>query len=204
MGGHAVVKNPYSNAGQGVYTITSEDELKAFMSEDQKYDKFIVQSLVGNASWSSVTRSGQYFHTGTVPNRKGQTFVTDLRMMVVGSVNGFEPVALYARRALKPLVEKITPEDDSWAMLGTNLSVKKVDGEWGSETERLMMMDLRDFNKLGLGIDDLIDAYVQTVMAATAIDRLADRLILPDGKFDFDLYKSLNADNTLLNEIYNP
>ena len=31
MGGIAVVKVPYSNAGQGVYTITSEQELDAFM-----------------------------------------------------------------------------------------------------------------------------------------------------------------------------
>jgi hypothetical protein len=26
------VKNPYSNAGQGVYTITNPEELKAFMA----------------------------------------------------------------------------------------------------------------------------------------------------------------------------
>lgn len=51
MGGHAVIKVPYSNAGQGVYTITTKDELKEFMEVNHHYDKFIVQSLVGNASW---------------------------------------------------------------------------------------------------------------------------------------------------------
>lgn len=130
MGGHAVVKVPYSNAGQGVYTITSAAELSSFMSEPNRYEKYIVQSLVGNASWSSISRTGQYFHAGTIPNKKNQTFVNDLRMMVSATVNGFQPVALYARRALKPLVEHITPEDDSWGMLGTNLSVKKADGSW--------------------------------------------------------------------------
>jgi hypothetical protein len=61
MGGHAVVKVPYSNAGQGVYTITSPKELEDFMQLPNRYDKFIVQSLVGNASWSSMTTHGQYF-----------------------------------------------------------------------------------------------------------------------------------------------
>jgi hypothetical protein len=51
MGGHAVLKVPYSNAGQGVYTITNKKELEEFMTTDHFYDKFIVQSLVGNASW---------------------------------------------------------------------------------------------------------------------------------------------------------
>lgn len=46
--------------------------------------QFIVQSLVGNASWSSVTRSGKFYHVGTIPNKKSNTFVSDLRMMVTG------------------------------------------------------------------------------------------------------------------------
>lgn len=48
MGGDAVVLVPYSNAGQGVYTITSEDELDGFMQLQHNYDHFIVQSLIGN------------------------------------------------------------------------------------------------------------------------------------------------------------
>jgi hypothetical protein len=54
MGGHAVLKVPYSNAGnyhlkqgQGVYTITNKKELAEFMSKDHHYEKFIVQALVG-------------------------------------------------------------------------------------------------------------------------------------------------------------
>lgn len=172
MGGIAVVKVPYSNAGQGkeptesmvggfgtlrmlilimqylccfdaigVYTITNTKELNEFMSINHGYDKFIIQSLIGNSSWSSATRSGQFYHTGTIPNKKKQTFVTDLRMMVSGTASGFQPVSLYARRALLPLAETLTPDSDSWGMLGTNLSVKKSDGSWDSETERLLMMD---------------------------------------------------------------
>ena len=48
MGGHAVIKVPYSNAGQGVYTIVTEKELDHFMEQEFDYDLFIVQSLIGN------------------------------------------------------------------------------------------------------------------------------------------------------------
>ncbi len=47
MGGHAVVKIPYANAGQGVYCITNEAELTAFMKSNDMYDKYVVQSLIG-------------------------------------------------------------------------------------------------------------------------------------------------------------
>ncbi len=100
--------------GQGVYTITNREELQDFMKMDHHYDKFIVQSLVGNASWSSTTRAGRFYHVGTIPNKKNQTFVSDLRMMVVGNGEGFQPVACYARRARKPLLKHL--EDDLESM----------------------------------------------------------------------------------------
>ncbi len=52
-----------------VYTITSKQELEELMKELNQqgaYEQYIVQSLIGNYSWSSVTRHGQYFHVGTV------------------------------------------------------------------------------------------------------------------------------------------
>lgn len=45
MGGHAVLKVPYSNAGQGVYTITNKTELDDFMSQDHHYDKVNSDSI---------------------------------------------------------------------------------------------------------------------------------------------------------------
>ena len=38
-----MVKVPYANAGQGVWTITHEGELKEFMAIEHRYDSFIVQ-----------------------------------------------------------------------------------------------------------------------------------------------------------------
>ena len=201
MGGFAVVKVPYSNAGQGVYTITGEQELAAFMAEEHRYDRFIVQGLIGNSGWSSRSSAGRFYHVGTIPNRKGEIHVADLRFMVGGGPDGFFPVALYARRARKPLVEKLEAGVASWDMLGTNLSVKKDDGSWDSESQRLLLMDARDFNRLGIGIDDLIEAYVQTVLAVTAIDAMAVRLLTQKGRFRRRFFRTLNPDDALIEEI---
>ncbi len=201
LGGHAVIKVPYSNAGQGVYTIVTADELDAFMEMEFDYDLFIVQSLIGNSNWSSTTAAGKLYHVGTMPNNKNQTFVADIRMMVSTTENGIKPLCTYARRASKPLVDNISNSIDSWSMLGTNLSYKNKDGTWGSDTNRLVLMDRRDFNKLGIGLDDLIECYIQTVLSMVAIDKMAQTLVNKQGKFRMKLFKSLNNDASLLDEI---
>jgi hypothetical protein len=161
MGGHAVVKIPYSNAGQGVFTIVNQQELDNFMALDFDYDLFIVQSLIG----------------------------------------GIRPLCTYARRSAKPLTDRIKEGAGSWEMLGTNLSYKKPDGSWGSDTNRLILMDRRDFNKLGIGLDDLIEAFIQTVLSTVAIDKMAQTLVNKQGKFRMRLFKSLNDDAGLIEEI---
>ena len=201
MGGVAVVKVPYSNAGQGVYTITNQRELDHFLSIKHSYDLFVVQGLVGNASWSSSTRSGRLYHVGTVPDRRNQIFAADLRFMVGAGPNGFFPLSIYARRARTPLAATVSSADDSWSMLGTNLSVKQEDGSWRTEPERLLLMDSRDFNKLGIGLDDLIEAYMQTVLAVTAIDRMCQRLVTKKGMFRRKMFETLNPDRTLADEV---
>ena len=199
FGGNAVVKIPYSNAGVGVYTIVGDDELDAFMATEQKYDQFIVQALVGNHRWSSITRRGRLYQVGTVPNKRGEIYVADLRMMVCAGKDGFRPLAVYARRAAAPLPQgrKAGP---SWDVLGTNLSTKTGDG-WATDADRLMLMDRRDFNQLGLGLDDLVEAYIQTVLSAIAIDKLAQTLISQKGKLRRKLFRSLNDDPTLIEEL---
>lgn len=201
LGGQAVIKVPYSNAGQGVYTIISQQELDQFMKLDMEYERFIVQSLIGNYGWSSTGAQGKFYHVGTIPNAKGETYVTDLRMMVSSTVNGIRPLCTYARRADLPLTDHIGTGSDSWSMLGTNLSIKLGENTWSSDTDRLMLMDRRDFNKLGLGLDDLIEAYIQTVLSTIAIDLMCKQLYSAKGKFKNRLFKSLNDDPTLLKEI---
>jgi hypothetical protein len=201
MGGQAVVKVPYSNAGQGVFTIISKEELDAFMKMDFAYDCFIVQSLIGNINWSSTSSQGKLYHVGTIPNAKGKTFVADLRVMVSATENGIQPLCIYARRAMAPLEDHIQQGADSWEMLGTNLSINLGDGKWDSDTNRLLLMDRRDFNKLGVGLDDLIEAYIQTVLSMVAIDKLSTQLIGKQGQFKLRTFSKLNDDPVLINEI---
>ncbi len=201
LGGHAVVKIPYSNAGQGVFTITNERELEAFMETEVNYERYIVQSLIGNYNWSSRSEEGKYYHVGTIPTKNGSTYVADIRMMVSSTEEGIRPLCIYSRRASEPLADYLMKGSNSWAMLGTNLSIKKGENEWGSDTNRLMLMDRRDFNKLGLGLDDLIEAFIQTVLSTIAIDKMCINLYNSKGKFKQKLFKSLNNDITLLNEI---
>jgi hypothetical protein len=203
LGGHAVIKIPYSNAGQGVFTVTNEAELDAFMDIEHPYDRFIVQSLVGNATWSSYTRSGKLYHVGTVPNAKDRIYVADLRVMVCAGPGVFRPLVFYARRARAPLMPKLG-EYSSWDMLGTNLSIKREDGGWDSDTGRLLLMDRKDFNSIGIGLDELIEAYIQTVLATVAIDQMAQRLISKKGLLRPKLFRSLNDDDALLAEILSP
>ena len=199
FGGNAVVKIPYSNAGVGVYTIIGERELAEFMELEHKYDQFIVQALIGNHGWSSMTRRGRLYQVGTVPNKKGEIFVADLRMMVCAGPNGFRPLAIYGRRARQPLPQA-RYDGASWDVLGTNLSAKTDDG-WSTESERLMLMDRRDYNQLGLGLDDLIEGYIQTVLSSIAIDKLATTLISKKGTLRRKLFRSLNDDPRLLEEL---
>ncbi|MBU0551611.1 hypothetical protein KKB55_07400 [Myxococcota bacterium] len=202
LGGRAVVKVPYSNAGQGVYTITSEAELEAFMQVEHHYERFIVQSLVGNYEWSSQSEGrGRLYHVGTIPDKHLNSYVADLRMMVVAGPGGFRPVAIYARRARAPLTTQLSEAHSSWDILGTNLSIKNADGSWGSDTDRLMLMDRKDFNRLGVGLDGLIEAYIQTILSVTAIDELADSLFTKKGRFRKQLFSSLNEDQALIDEI---
>ena len=75
-------------------------------------------------------------------------------------------------------------------------------------------MDTRSFNRLGIGLDDLIDGYVQSVLATIAIDNLCMVFMrddeaaevdangdLKDKIFDFNMFSTLNPDKVLLDDI---
>jgi hypothetical protein len=114
---------------------------------------------------------------------------------------GFRPLAIYARRASQPLAESLDGSIPSWDMLGTNLSTRSADGSWDTDASRLLLMDRKDFNTLGIGLDDLIEAYIQTVLATVAIDNMAVNLSSSKGRLRRKLFRSLNDDPALLAEI---
>jgi hypothetical protein len=201
LGGRAVIKVPYSNAGQGVFTIVNERELQELENREFDYSQFIVQSLIGNFRWSSGVGDDKLYHIGTLPGKSCKTFAADIRMMIHHTEQGFRPLALYARRARLPLAAELAEGSSSWDMLGTNLSVKTEQGGWASDTSRLLLVDRRDFNKLGVGLDDLIDGFIQSVLASIAIDQMAQNLVGEKGRLKVKLFKSLNPDVLLMDEL---
>ncbi len=201
MGGFAVVKVPYRDAGQGIFTIASAEDLTAFLRSDLRYDRFIVQEMIGHGGRCSKTAIGRRAHGGTVPNRDGEIFAFDLRFMIGNGPRGFSPMALFGRRARVPLSEHLGDGGSSWDMLGTNLSIRPGPNTWETDTERLLLADTHDFDRLGLGLDDLIEAYVLTVAATSAIESMTVRLVTGDGKVRRRLFRSLNPDQALENEI---
>jgi hypothetical protein len=201
FGYKGVVKVPYSNAGQGVFTIVNEKELQDFMAQDFPYEKYIVQQLIGHYEWSSYHDSRLLFQIGTVPSKRGNSYVFDLRMLVHSTENGLRPMALYSRKAMLPLTKDISGSH-SRDVLMTNLSIKKGENEWDTDVSRLLLVDNRDFTKLGLSLDDLIEGYVQTALAMIAIDKMAQKLVSTKKTFKKRLFKSLNDDETLINEIF--
>ncbi len=197
----AVVKNPYSNAGQGVWPISNKEELEEFMKIETHYDRFIVQRLIGNFDARTAHKQGVYYQVGTLPTSRGLSYVFDIRMMIGATKDGFRPLATYARRAHNPLRTSLKRGENSYDMFVTNLSYLNRDGSWGQDVSRLMLMDNKDFNKLGIGIDQLIEAYIQTVLATVAIDKMAKKLISKKGLFKTKLFRSLNDDEVLIDEI---
>ncbi|MCB0520398.1 MAG: hypothetical protein KDD27_15780, partial [Saprospiraceae bacterium] len=97
--------------------------------------------------------------------------------------------------------DNLLDSSNSWSILGTNLSFKNPDGTWDTDTNRLILMDRRDFNRLGVGLDDLIEAYIQTVLSMIAIDQMAKELMNKEGRFRMKTFKRLNDDEGLINEI---
>ena len=205
FGGCAVVKVPYSNAGQGVITITSPTELYSFMKDQSfhSYEKYVVQSLIGNSKWSSGVGPNKFFHCGSILGEQNKIYATDTRVMIGYDYleGGLRPIAMYGRQAKDPLPSSLAENKDSWGFLGTNLSVKLDDGSFTTERERLVTMSKAEFDKLGLGLDDLISAFLQTVFSVVAIDQLACDLISADGVFNEKKFYSLNKDSSLMKEI---
>ena len=201
FGGRAVIKVPYQNAGMGVFTVTSQAELDAFMAHDHAYKHFVVQSLIGHHAWSSKGRFGALSHIGTIPDGKGDVYAFDMRMQVGATTDGFVPIAAYARRARAPLRESLEHAPSSWDMLGTNLSLPKADGSWDVDHARLLLLDRYDFNGLGIGLDDLIEGFVQSCLSVTAIDQMAIRMMNEQGALRPDFFSSINSDEALLSEL---
>lgn len=69
--------------------------------------------------------------------------------------------------------------------MGTSISSKAIsssgDEIWVADTDRILYVDETDFPMLGVDVDDLVDAFVKTVLTVVAIDKVCVRLMEPVG-----------------------
>lgn len=171
------------------------------MVQEIEYKCFIVQSLIGNYNWSFISSVGKFYYVGIIFMVKGEIFVMDLWMMVSSILYGIWLLCVYSCWVEKFLVDIISIGSDFWSMFGINFFIKYGDNEWGLDINCLMLMDCCDFNKFGLGFDDLIEVYIQMVLIIIVIDKMFKNFFNSKGKFCMCLFKLLNNDKILLDEI---
>ncbi|MDO9552772.1 hypothetical protein [Rhodonellum sp.] len=191
LGGSMVIKVPDSNAGQGVYTVISKKELEHAKSQLDPNQLYLVQELIHSNYSNGLDPMKAWYHVGTIPDSKGRSFAFDLRLMMHATEEGMRPLAVYSRRSRFPLNTPLPEDMNSWEVYGTNLSVKGEDG-WTYADERLMLFDVRNFGQLGLGIDEMIKGFVQSIMGVYAIDQNArktfgDKTSIPNFKIQTTL-----------------
>ena len=174
LGGSMVIKVPDSNAGQGVYTVINQREMDIALSELKQYpdELYLVQQLIHSNYNKGSDPKDTWYHVGTIPDNKGRSYAFDLRMMMHATEEGMRPLAVYSRKSRFPLNQPLPENMSSWEVYGTNLSVKGEAG-WSYADERLILFDVRNFALLGLGIDELIRGFIQSIMAVYAIDQNA-------------------------------
>jgi hypothetical protein len=176
LNGNLVIKLPDSNAGQGVYTITSQKELKQTLTilANDPERKYLLQELIFSNMQINV-KNMHHYHIGTLPDLKNRIFAFDVRMMIHATSKGLRPLAGYSRISRYPLNQPLPENLNSWDLYGTNLSVKSDQG-WEYDDARLMIFDIRNFGRLGLGVDEMIQGFIQTCMAVYAIDNQAQKM----------------------------
>jgi hypothetical protein len=118
-------------------------------------------------------------------------------MMVCSGPRGFTPLSAYARRAPEPLGSNARAS----RRLRTNLSYKDPSGGWGNDTSRLIPLGEDQFGSLGLGLEDMVDAYIQTVLSVVAIEQMSESLVDGQGNFAVERFQALNGDLSLMREI---
>lgn len=177
------------------------------MKSSQEHEKYIAQiacRIQYLAFFLFVFKGGKkYFNVGTRPNQCNHRYVVDLRMGIYFSDNGFQPICLFVRRAAYPLSNHLDENFDTWSMLEINLNRNKSNGIRADDVDRVISMDSNGYAQMDYTLNDLIDGYVQAVMATYAFDCIAQQLIKVDnGNFDMELFRKLNNHQILLDEIH--
>lgn len=107
-----------------------------------------------------MSSKGKFYYIGIVFSSKGNVYVADICMMVSYIVEGIRLLFIYVCCVVELLVDYIEGGIDFWFMFGINFFIKEGFNSWGLDINCLFFMDCCDFNKFGIGLDDLVDVYI--------------------------------------------
>ncbi|XP_037025300.1 uncharacterized protein LOC119066766 [Bradysia coprophila] len=200
--GRAVIKTPYDSQGRGVYIIRTDGDLDDFYAKDESdYSLWVVQELIGLEACPNDRYQQIGFHLD------GQMYAYSVRIIACNSPSGFKMITICSARAPAPFAKdgetadiapgllhkiKTVHEDDVYV---TNIA-SNPDGEL-----RSFYFDDAGVKGMGIGMDDVIDGFMQTVYCTHAIDNMCKKLIMENGELDVQLLRELNPDPQLLAEV---
>jgi len=95
--------------------------------------------------------------------------VHDVRFVLGSGPGGYRPLMVYARMARAPFSAALDGKPLAPSLV-TNIAVPRGDGSFAFEYERLIVPTDEGWARLGLSESDFAAAYVQSVLATTAID----------------------------------
>jgi hypothetical protein len=101
---------------------------------------------------------------------------------------------MFSRRARADLINNFEDIKDFRSMLSTNV------GGAIDNYGQVIVLDDNGINRLGVDLVELIECFIQTVLAAIAVDKMACKL-METGKFDHKLFLELDADCKLCDEL---
>jgi hypothetical protein len=184
--GIGVVKGLYSNSGREVFFLIKDRDIKEFEDTEFEYDNFIYQDLIGHQNWiSDYEKTERFCHF--------YDYVYDIRLVISYTQEGFKPISILSRRAPKPLNPNLDEISDFKEMLLTNLSSCE-------DPNRFILYDQKTVDLLGITLQDLIECYVQAVLATVSVDSLCKDMV-KDGKFDINSFSELNSDKKIVEEL---
>jgi len=185
FGGQAVIKTPYGHAGDGIFPVVREEGLAQWrLANESGSGRYVVQRLIGEE------------HRCNAGAGDADQVVFDFRMMLSNGSRGFRLISTFGRKAKQRFSFPLRQESVRDQLI-TNISFRDQSGQWQTDPQRVVPFNEENFGRLGLTLDDLIDAFLQSAMAMVAIDELSKELSDSEGKLDLPAFHSLNGDREL-------
>lgn len=137
-------------------------------------------------------------------NLNNQLYASTVRIIACSDPSGFKMTAIRAARAARPFTSIRSEENklltDSIETLDEDAYITNL-GTTGRSESRAIIIDDAAMDALAIGIDDVVDGFMQTVFSIHAIEDMCKRFTTKDGELNLELLKELNPDPQLLAEL---